>query len=61
MVDVGSAWPALPYEEWRDVTRCAHTQVPGKLAAKLAPKEPELLRGAAAERTGLAHLAPARP
>ena len=39
-----SAWPALPYEEWvatRD-TLHSHTQVLGKLAAALAPPEPQL-------------------
>jgi hypothetical protein len=38
------AWPALPYASWsgtRD-TLNAHTQVLGKLAAKLAPPEPQL-------------------
>jgi hypothetical protein len=37
-------WPALPYEEWvatRD-TLHSHTQVLGKLAAALAPPEPQL-------------------
>ena len=37
-------WPALRYEEWsatRD-TLHAHTQVLGKLAAKLAPPQPQL-------------------
>ena len=37
-------WPALPYEAWgatRD-TLHAHTQVLGKLAAALAPPEPQL-------------------
>jgi hypothetical protein len=39
-----SAWPALSYEEWRATcdTLHAHTQVLGKLAAKLAPAEPQL-------------------
>jgi hypothetical protein len=39
-----TAWPALPYEEWvatRD-TLHSHTQVLGKLAAALAPPEPQL-------------------
>src|ERR1700686_4971899 len=39
-----TAWPALPYEAWsatRD-TLHAHTQVLGKLAAALAPPEPQL-------------------
>lgn len=43
-----SAWPALPYEEWRDTceTLHAHTQVLGKLAAALAPPEPQLQHAA---------------
>lgn len=43
-----SAWPALRYEEWsatRD-TLHAHTQVLGKLAATLAPPEPQLQHAA---------------
>ena len=41
-------WPALPYEEWRETcdTLHAHTQVLGKLAAALAPPEPELQHAA---------------
>lgn len=41
-------WPALPYEEWRATcdTLHAHTQVLGKLAAKLAPPEPQLMHAA---------------
>lgn len=37
-------WPALPYEVWSDTrdTLHAHTQVLGKLAAALAPPEPQL-------------------
>src|SRR5712675_2451711 len=41
-------WPALPYEAWsatRD-TLHAHTQVLGKLAATLAPPEPQLQHAA---------------
>src|SRR5664279_2626310 len=41
-------WPDLPYEEWlatRD-TLHAHTQVLGKLAAALAPPEPQLQHAA---------------
>ena len=41
---MASGWPALPYEAWsatRD-TLHAHTQVLGKLAAALAPPEPQL-------------------
>src|ERR1700731_2278494 len=43
-----SEWPALPYEDWsatRDTVH-AHTQVLGKLAATLAPPEPELQHAA---------------
>ena len=41
-------WPALPYEEWSDTcdTLHAHTQLLGKLAAALAPPEPELQHAA---------------
>ena len=37
-------WPALPYESWQPTrdTLHAHTQVLGKLAAALAPPEPQL-------------------
>jgi hypothetical protein len=43
-----SAWPALSYEEWRATcdTLHAHTQVLGKLAARLAPPEPQLQHAA---------------
>ena len=39
-----SRWPALPYDEWRATrdTLHSHTQVLGKLAAALAPPEPQL-------------------
>ena len=39
-----SAWPAVSYDEWRATcdTLHAHTQVLGKLAAELAPPEPQL-------------------
>jgi hypothetical protein len=42
------AWPALPYAAWRDTcdTLHAHTQVLGKLAAALAPPEPQLQHAA---------------
>jgi hypothetical protein len=43
-----SDWPALPYEAWlatRD-TLHTHTQVLGKLAAALAPPEPQLQHAA---------------
>jgi len=41
-------WPALAYERWRDTcdTLRAHTQVLGKLAAALAPPEPQLQHAA---------------
>ena len=41
-------WPALPYEAWRATcdTLHAHTQVLGKLAAALAPPEPQLQHAA---------------
>ena len=43
-----SDWPALSYAEWHATcdTLHAHTQVLGKLAAKLAPPEPELQHAA---------------
>src|ERR1700689_4390938 len=42
------AWPALSYHQWRATcdTLHAHTQVLGKLAAKLAPPEPQLQHAA---------------
>ena len=42
------AWPALPYEQWRQTcdTLHAHTQVLGKLAVQLAPPEPQLQHAA---------------
>lgn len=41
-------WPAIPYEAWSATcdTLHAHTQVPGKLAAGLAPPEPQLQHAA---------------
>jgi hypothetical protein len=41
-------WPALPYDGWNATcdTLHAHTQVLGKLAATLAPPEPELQHAA---------------
>jgi Family of unknown function (DUF5996) len=44
----GHAWPALPYEEWRETrdTLHGHTQLLGKLAARLAPPEPQLQHAA---------------
>jgi hypothetical protein len=41
-------WPALPYEAWSATcdTLHAHTQVLGKLAARLAPPEPQLQHAA---------------
>jgi hypothetical protein len=43
-----SAWPELAYGEWTATcdTLHAHTQVLGKLAAKLAPPEPQLQHSA---------------
>jgi hypothetical protein len=45
---VTTKWPALPYERWHATydTLHAHTQVLGKLAAGLAPPEPELQHAA---------------
>jgi hypothetical protein len=46
---MSSEWPALPpYEEWRATcdTLHAHTQVLGKLAAEMAPPEPQLQHAA---------------
>jgi hypothetical protein len=42
------AWPAVSYEQWRATcdTLHAHTQVLGKLAARLAPPEPQLQHAA---------------
>jgi hypothetical protein len=42
------AWPAVSYESWRATcdTLHAHTQVLGKLAARLAPAEPQLQHAA---------------
>ncbi|HUN79176.1 MAG TPA: DUF5996 family protein [Solirubrobacteraceae bacterium] len=42
------AWPALPYTQWHESceTLHAHTQALGKLAARLAPPEPELQHAA---------------
>jgi hypothetical protein len=41
---MASGWSALPYDEWRATrdTLHSHTQVLGKLAAALAPPEPQL-------------------
>jgi Family of unknown function (DUF5996) len=43
-----SAWPSVSYGDWRATcdTLHAHTQVLGKLAARLAPPEPELQHAA---------------
>jgi hypothetical protein len=48
MSTMSSSWPALPYDEWRATcqTLHGHTQLLGKLAAKLAPPEPELQHAA---------------
>jgi Family of unknown function (DUF5996) len=45
---VDSRWPALPFEQWRATcdTLHAHTQLLGKLAAHLAPPEPQLQHAA---------------
>jgi hypothetical protein len=45
---MSSSWPAIPYEQWRPTceTLHAHTQVLGKLAASLAPPEPQLQHAA---------------
>jgi hypothetical protein len=45
---MSSAWPELSYEQWHATcdTLHAHTQVLGKLAAKLAPPEPQLQHAA---------------
>ena len=45
---MSSGWPALSYGQWRATcdTLHAHTQVLGKLAAKLAPPEPQLQHAA---------------
>src|SRR5262245_19273132 len=45
---MGREWPALDYDAWSDTcdTLHAHTQVLGKLAAALAPPEPELQHAA---------------
>jgi uncharacterized protein DUF5996 len=42
------SWPAVSYEEWAPTcdTLHAHTQVLGKLAAELAPPEPQLQHAA---------------
>jgi uncharacterized protein DUF5996 len=45
---VSRMWPDVSYAHWRDTcdTLHAHTQVLGKLAARLAPPEPQLLHAA---------------
>ena len=45
---MSSPWPELPYEAWHATcdTLHAHTQVLGKLAAALAPPEPQLQHAA---------------
>jgi Family of unknown function (DUF5996) len=45
---MSSDWPSLPYEAWSATcdTLHAHTQVLGKLAATLAPPEPQLQHAA---------------
>ena len=45
---MSSGWPAVSYQQWRQTcdTLHAHTQVLGKLAAGLAPPEPQLQHAA---------------
>jgi hypothetical protein len=45
---MSSGWPSLPYDAWSATcdTLHAHTQVLGKLAAALAPPEPQLQHAA---------------
>ena len=45
---MSTTWPELSYEQWRATcdTLHAHTQVLGKLAARLAPPEPQLQHAA---------------
>jgi hypothetical protein len=45
---MSSLWPSLPYEQWKATadTLHGHTQVLGKLAAGLAPPEPQLQHAA---------------
>src|SRR5581483_11180933 len=45
---MATEWPALSYETWSGTcdTLHAHTQVLGKLAAALAPPEPQLQHAA---------------
>jgi hypothetical protein len=45
---MSTSWPSLPYEEWSATagTLHAYTQVLGKLAALLAPPEPQLQHAA---------------
>src|ERR1700751_4438701 len=63
---MSSPWPALAYDQWRETcdTLHAHTQVLGKLAAKLAPPEPQLQHAAlrlTAPGWGTLPLPPPRP
>jgi hypothetical protein len=45
---MGAPWPSIPFDRWRETcdTLHAHTQVLGKLAATLAPPEPQLQHAA---------------
>src|SRR4051794_14936612 len=45
---MASSWPALAYDSWSATcdTLHAHTQLLGKLAARLAPAEPQLQHSA---------------
>ena len=47
-ISEADGWNPLPFDEWRATcdTLHAHTQVLGKLAAKLAPSEPQLQHAA---------------
>src|SRR3954469_23320720 len=48
MSRMSTRWPAVSYDRWRGTcdTLHAHTQVLGKLAATLAPPEPQLQHAA---------------
>ncbi len=45
---MAATWPSISYEEWSDTcdTLHAHTQLLGKLAAQIAPPEPQLQHAA---------------
>jgi hypothetical protein len=48
VVPMRERWPAVSYEDWHDTcdTLHAHSQVLGKVAARLAPPEPQLQHAA---------------